>query len=62
MCVSYYTCLPIIQGGWSPLMLAAIMGRTEVISKLVKAGATVDMQSGVCQYCVLVYVRIMYVK
>ena len=31
-------------------MWAAMVGKTEVIVELVKAGANVDMQNDVCQY------------
>ena len=39
----------ITQNGESALMLAAIKGVTEVVVELVKAGASVDMQTNVCQ-------------
>ena len=37
----------ITQDGDSPLMLAARSGKTEVVSLLVKAGATLDLQDEV---------------
>ena len=37
----------ITQWGYSPLMEAAWWGRTEVVSLLVKAGATLDLQDKV---------------
>ena len=40
----------ITQGGNSALMMAASEGKTKVVVELVKAGANVDMQNGVCQY------------
>ena len=47
--VSYYTCLLIIiQEGASALMLAAGLGKTEVVVELVKAGADMEMQNEVC--------------
>ena len=33
------------QDGWSPLMLAAHEGHTEVITQLIGAGANTDLQS-----------------
>ena len=42
-------------------MLAADMGKTEVVVELVKAGANVDMQNEVCQYIYVVHdVRKLY--
>ena len=40
----------VTQVGYSALMFAAMMGKTEVVVELVKAGANVDMQDRVCQY------------
>ena len=49
MCVILHMSV-ITQDGWSALMLAAMMGDTEAVVELVKAGANVDMQNKVCQY------------
>ena len=46
----------ITQDGYSALMLAAMKRETEVVVKLVKAGANVDMQTKVCQYNIVHYV------
>ena len=47
MCVILH--MSVIQAsGCSALMLAAVMGKTEVVVELVKAGADVDMQDEVC--------------
>ena len=35
----------VTQDGDSPLMLAALNGKTEVVSLLVKAGAALDLQN-----------------
>ena len=49
MCVILHMSV-ITQRGDSALMEAARKGKTEVVVELVKAGANVDMQNGVCQY------------
>ena len=43
------------QDGYSALMKAAYMGRTEVVVELVKAGADLNLQNNVCQHsaCVI---------
>ena len=44
-------CMPVItQYGVSTLMLAAGLGKTEVVVELVKAGVNVDMQNEVRSY------------
>ena len=40
----------IAQDGDSALMLAAWMGKTEVVMELAKAGANLNLQNTVCQY------------
>ena len=45
-CVSYYTCLS-SQGGESVLMRAARGGKTEVVMKLIEAGANLNLQDKV---------------
>ena len=46
--VSHYTMSVITsQNGYSPLMMAARNGETEVVSLLVKAGAALDLQNEV---------------
>ena len=45
-CVSYYTCLS-SQGGYSVLMEAARERGTEVVMKVIKAGANLNMQNEV---------------
>ena len=40
----------VIQDEYSPVMLAAMKGETEVVVELVKAGANVDMQNEVRTY------------
>ena len=49
MCVILHMSV-ITQNGWSALMLAAWKGETEAVVELAKAGASVDIQSEVCQY------------
>ena len=49
MCVILHMSV-ITQDGWSALMKTAMMGKTEAVVELVKAGANVDMQNNVCQY------------
>ena len=44
--MSYYTCLS-SQDGYSALIDAAIWGETEVVVKLVKAGANLNLQNKV---------------
>ena len=48
----------ITQWGYSALMVAVVMGTTEVVAELVKAGANVDMQNIVCQYIYVVHVYV----
>ena len=55
MCVILHMSI-ITQDGWSALMGAAIEGETEDIVELVKAGANVDMQDGVCHAILYIYV------
>ena len=50
MCVILHMSV-ITQMGWSVLMWAALIGETEVVVELVKAGANVDMHSEVCYLC-----------
>ena len=45
----------ITQEGWSALMSAASKCKTEAVVELVKAGASVDMQTKVCQYIYVVH-------
>ena len=49
MCVILHMSV-VIQDGYSPVMLAAMKGETEVVVELVKAGANVDMQNEVRTY------------
>ena len=49
MCVILHMSV-ITQDGWSALMLAANVGKTEAVVELVNAGASVDMQNKVRQY------------
>ena len=50
MCVCHTTHIYLLyQEGISALMFAAMKGKAEVVLELVKAGATVDMQTRVCQ-------------
>ena len=51
-CVSYYTCLS-SQYGDSALMRAAYWGYTEVVVKLIKAGANVNLQDKVQRLSIL---------
>ena len=51
MCVILHMSV-ITQDGWSALMYAAILGRTEVVVELVKAGANLNLQNTVCQYII----------
>ena len=51
-CVSYYTCLS-SQDGDSALMKAAEWGYTEVVVKLIKAGANVNLQNKVQRLSIL---------
>ena len=44
----------IIQYRWSPLILAARWGRTEVVSLLVKAGTALDLQNEVAKHVALI--------
>ena len=67
--MSHYTCMSVItQYGDSALMTAAYCGRTEVVMKLVKAGALLDLQNIVCPYQIIHYVqehaccRVVYTK
>ena len=55
--VSLHMCF-IIQSGDSLLILAAMSGRTEVVSLLVKAGAALDLQDQVnmWHHCVCVLI------
>ena len=55
-CVSYYTCLS-SQDGDSALMEAARRGKTEVVIKLIAAGANLNLQNKVqgCQYGSVVF-------
>ena len=54
MCVILHMSV-ITQGGYSALIWAARLGKTEVVVELVKAGANVDMQTEVCQYIYVVH-------
>ena len=47
MCVILHMSV-ITQRGDSALMVAAMNGKTEAVVELVKAGASVDMQTEVC--------------
>ena len=40
----------ITQDRFSPLILAAVWGRTGAINELINAGANLDLQDEVCQY------------
>ena len=51
-CVSYYTCLS-SQYGDSALMRAAYFGKTEVVVKLIKAGASMNLQNKVQRLSIL---------
>ena len=51
MCVILHMSV-ITQGGWSAQMIAALMGKTEVVVELVKAGANLNLQTTVCQYII----------
>ena len=51
-CVSYYTCLS-SQYGDSALMTAAYWGKTEVVVKLMKAGAHLNLQNKVQRLSIL---------
>ena len=51
-CVSYYTCLS-SQDGDSALMRAAWGGRTEVVMKLIEAGANLNLQDKVQRLSIL---------
>ena len=51
-CVSYYTCLS-SQDGNSALMRAAKWGKTEVVMKLIKAGAYLNLQNKVQRLSIL---------
>ena len=44
----------ITQDGYSPLMGAASLGRTEAVVVLVKGGADLNLQNKVCHTCVVV--------
>ena len=39
-----------IQEGYSPLMMAALMGKTGVLKELVEAGADLNLQNNVCSF------------
>ena len=54
MCVILHMSV-ITQRGESALMMAAMMGETEVVVELVKAGANVDMQNKVCMLYIYTY-------
>ena len=54
MCVILHMSV-ITQDGYSALMAAAGLGKTETVVELVKAGANVDMQNEVCQYIYVVH-------
>ena len=47
--------------GYSALMWAAMLGNTEVVVELVKAGANVNMQDDVCQYRYMHMMIYMYI-
>ena len=51
-CVSYYTCLS-SQYGDSALMWAARRGKTEVVMKLIEAGANLNLQNKVQRLSIL---------
>ena len=51
-CVSYYTCLS-SQDGNSALMWAAREGETDVVVKLIKAGAKLNLQNKVQRLSIL---------
>ena len=54
--------LHITQNGFSPLMMAAGKGRTEVVSLLLEAGANTDLQNKVKCRCDLgiLYTKVIY--
>ena len=52
MCVIYYTCLS-SQDGDSALMSAAKRGETEVVMKLIEAGANLNLQNKVQSLSIL---------
>ena len=52
LCVSYYTCLS-SQDGDSALMLAASVGKTEVVMKLIEAEANLNLQDKVQRLSIL---------
>ena len=39
-----------VQNGDSPLMAAALTGKTDVVVELLRAGANINLQSKVCHY------------
>ena len=52
--MSYYTCLS-SQDGDSALILAAWMGKTEVVGELEKGGADLNLQNKVCLFIFYIY-------
>ena len=39
-----------VQDGTSPLMAAAVAGKTDVVGDLLQAGANINLQNKVCHY------------
>ena len=39
-----------VQDGYSPLMAAAVTGKTDVVVDLLRAGANINLQDKVCHY------------
>ena len=52
----------IIQNGSSALMMAAEVGRTEVVSLLLEAGANIELQNKVLCQCIYMRGGVIYEK